>query len=274
VPWTRRTPKAFSIVTSSPQTSSSAGVTPEEAGTAGLHDTLANIASAQGDLAEMEKEEALLHDQPDLEMNLDTRHGDVAAAHGQIQKARDFYEKGRQVAQRLQLKDSEAFYLGAQAYALAMFGQSKKATETANAALALAPSYNVKFYTAGVLALGGENRKALDAAAQATHDRPDDTFVREVQAPVVQAAIALNTGDPRKAIELLKPALSYDKATTVPIYVRALAHLKVGQGADAAGEFQRILALSNFAPTDLLMPFARLGLARTYVLQGDTARAI
>jgi tetratricopeptide (TPR) repeat protein len=153
----------------------------------------------------MEKEEALLHDQPDLEMNLDTRHGDVAAAHGQIQKARDFYEKGRQVAQRLQLKDSEAFYLGAQAYALAMFGQSKKATETANAALALAPSYNVKFYTAGVLALGGENRKALDAAAQATHDRPDDTFVREVQAPVVQAAIALNTGDPRKAIARPSP---------------------------------------------------------------------
>jgi hypothetical protein len=60
-----------------------------------------------------------------------------------------FYEKGRQVAQRLQLKDSEASYVGAQAYALAMFGQPKKASETANAALALAPSSNVKFYAAG-----------------------------------------------------------------------------------------------------------------------------
>ncbi len=111
-----------------------------------MHDTLANIAYTQGDLAEMEKQEAFLHDQPDLEMNLDDRHGDIAAAHGQIQKAREFYEKARQVAQRLQLKDSEAGFLGAEAYALVMFGDSKQAIETCNAALALAPSFNIRGY--------------------------------------------------------------------------------------------------------------------------------
>jgi len=59
-----------------------------------MHDDLANIAYAQGDIAGMEKEEASLHDEPDLEMNVDFRHGEIAADHGQIQKAKEFYEKG------------------------------------------------------------------------------------------------------------------------------------------------------------------------------------
>ncbi|MFZ0797116.1 MAG: protein kinase [Terriglobales bacterium] len=242
-------------------------------GFAFLHDSLANIAYAQGDLAEMEKQETFLHDQPDLDMNLNSRHGDIAASHGQIQKAKEFYEKGRQTAQRLRLKDSEAFYLGAEAYALALFGDSRQAIEACNAAVALTPSFNAKGYVAQVLAFAGENKKALDLASQEAHERPDDTMIQAVYGPVKQATVALNTGDAKKALELLKPALSYDKATTVSLYIRGMAYLKTGDGADAAAEFQKILALSSYAPTDLLMPFARLGLARAYALQGDSAKA-
>ena len=242
-------------------------------GFAFLHDSLANIAYAQGDLAEMEKQETFLHDQPDLAMNVDSRHGDIAAYHGQVQKAREFYEKGRQVAQRLQLKDSEAFYIGAQAYALALFGDSKQAIETCNAALALAPSFGSRGYISQVLGFAGENKKVLELAALEAHERPDDTVIQAVYVPVKQAMVALNSGDAKKALDLMRPALSYDKATTVSLYVRGLAYLKLGDGVGAAGEFQKILALSNYAPTDILMPFARLGLARAYVLQGDTAKA-
>src|ERR1035438_3482250 len=88
-----------------------------------------------------------LHDQPDLEMNVTSRHGDIAASHGQIQKAREFYEKGRQIAQRLQLKDSEASFLASEAYPLAMFGDSKQAIEICNAALALGPSFRSEEHT-------------------------------------------------------------------------------------------------------------------------------
>src|ERR1035437_6181741 len=116
-----------------------------------LHDALATIAYAQGDLAEMEKQETFLYNQPDLEMSLNSRHGDIAASHGQIQKAREFYEKGRQIAQRLQLKDSEASFLASEAYPLAMFGNSKRAIEACNAALALAPSFNIMGYITQVL---------------------------------------------------------------------------------------------------------------------------
>jgi tetratricopeptide (TPR) repeat protein len=238
-----------------------------------MHDGLANIAYAQGDLAGMEKQETFLHDQPDLELSLNTRHGDIAAAHGQIQKAREFYEKGRQVAQRLQLKDSEATFLGSEAYARVMFGDAKQAVEICNAALALAPSYSARGYIAQALAFAGENKKTLELAALDAHDRPDDTVIQAVYVPVKQATVGLNTGDAKKALELMKPALQYDKATTISLYVRGLAYLKAGDGASAAGEFQKVLALSNYAPTDLLITFARLGMARAYALQGDTAKA-
>jgi eukaryotic-like serine/threonine-protein kinase len=237
------------------------------------HDNLAAIAYAQGDLAEMEKQETFVHDQPDLEYSLNARHGDIAASHGQIQKAREFYEKNRQIGQRLQLKDAEAGALGAEAYAFALFGEAKQAIELCNAGLAVRPSYSSRGYITQALAFAGENKRTLELAALEARDRPGDTVIQAVYMPVKQATVALNTGDAKKTLELMKPALAYDKTATVSLYVRGLAYLKTGDGAAAAGEFQKILALSNYAPTDIYMTFARLGLARAYVLQGDGAKA-
>lgn len=46
--------------------------------------------------------------------------------------------------------------------------------------------------------------------------------------------MALNAGDARKAIELLKPAFTYEKANTIAIYVRGMAYLKAKQGSEAS----------------------------------------
>jgi serine/threonine protein kinase/tetratricopeptide (TPR) repeat protein len=238
-----------------------------------MHDTLASVAYAQGDTATMEKEESFLQGQPDLKMNVAGRHGDIAAAHGQLQKAREAYEEGRQIAERLQLKDGEAGFLGSEAYASALFGDSKQAIAICNMDLDRGPSFNINGYLAQTLAFAGENKKSLELASREAKERSDDTLIQSVYIPAMQATVALNDGDARKALDLLKPALAYDKAITTSTYVRGLAYLKVGDGPSAAGEFQKVLALSYFSPTDILLPFARLGLARAYVLQGDAAKA-
>jgi serine/threonine protein kinase/tetratricopeptide (TPR) repeat protein len=237
------------------------------------HDVLATAAYAQGDLAAMEKEEAFLHDQPDLAMNMNTRHGDIAASHGKIQQARDFYQKAGEVAHRLQLKDSEAQSLNAQGWMLALFGDSKQAAEAANAALAISQGYVVRLFAAGAMAFAGENKKALELASAVAKERPNDTLIQSVYVPSVQAAVALNHGNAKGAIELLKPGLPYDRTTTPNLYLRGLAYLKVGQGTEASQEFQKILALRNFAPADPLMSLAHLGLGRAYALSGDTAKS-
>jgi len=238
-----------------------------------LHDRLADLAYAQGDLGTMEKEEAFLHEQPDLEMNLNTRHGDIAASGGQVQRARESYQKTGQVAQRLQLNDSEAGSLNAQAWMLALFGYPKQANEAANAALAISQGYLTKLFAASALAVAGDNAKALELASEVAKQRPDNTLVQNVSVPFVQAAVALNGGKASKAIELLKPALPYDNATTADFYLRGLSYLKMAQGNDAAQQFQKILTLRYYAPADPLMSLAHLGLGRAYALAGDTAKS-
>jgi serine/threonine protein kinase/tetratricopeptide (TPR) repeat protein len=238
-----------------------------------LHDALANIAYAQGDIPAMEKEEALLQDQPDLAMNINNRHGDISSSHGQLQKAHEFYAKAGQVAHQLQLKDSEAQSLTSEGGMLALFGYPKKAIQAANAALAISQGFFPKLTAANDLAFAGETGKATELISQIVLERPNDTLVHAVAVPFVQAVGALNSGNGKKALELLEPSLAYDKGITGDVYVRGLAYLKNGQGSEAAAEFQKLLALRNYTPADPLMSMAHLGLGRAYALSGDAAKS-
>ncbi len=239
-----------------------------------LHDVLAVIAYAQGDAATMEKEEAFLGDQPDLAMRVNNRHGDIAASHGELQKAREFYQKKGQTAQQLQLKGRQASSLTSEAWALAVFGYPKPAIQASNAALALSQDdFGIKLFAAGDLAFAGENAKAIELASEVARERPNDTLVQMVWVPSVQAAVAVNGGDGKKAIALLQPALPYDKAFFAVIYARGTAYLKAGQGSEAAQEFQKVLALRNYRPADPFLSVAQLGLARAYALSGDKGKS-
>src|SRR6202158_2131778 len=238
-----------------------------------LHDTLATIALAQGDLATMESEESLSKVQPDLEWALFFRHGDVAASHGQLRQAEDFYEKARQVGQRVQVKSAEAGAVSERAWVQALAGNRKEAIEAANASLGIFQDYNQKLSAGGILAFAGESKKALDLAVEVAKSRPDDVLVQAVFVSQVRAAAALSSGDATKAIELLKPANAYDKANTAVLYIRGLAYLKAGHGSEGAQEFQKILVLRGSAPADPLMSLAHLGLGRAYALQGDAKKS-
>jgi Tfp pilus assembly protein PilF len=85
--------------------------------------------------------------------------------------------------------------------------------------------------------------------------------------------VALNGGNAKNAIELLQPALTYDKGYPSSMYVRGLAYLKSGQGTEATEEFQKILARHNMTPADPLMSLSHLGLARAYALSGNSAKS-
>ncbi len=238
-----------------------------------LHDWLAQVAVAQGDMASLEKEEGFLHNDPYSEMLVKTRHGDMAASHGQLRKAQEFYGQARQLAQQLRIKESEAGAMNSEAWAHAVSQDRKAALEAANTALGLSQSYNMKLIAAGSMALAGESKKALEVAADLSRKRPDDTLVQSISVPIVQAAAALSAGNGARVIEILKVAAPYDKGTTPVLYLRGLGYLKTGQGTGATQEFQRILALRNFAPSDPLMSLAHLGLGRAYALSGDSSRS-
>jgi eukaryotic-like serine/threonine-protein kinase len=238
-----------------------------------MHENLAQIALSQGDLAEVEKQDVFLRSEPYFEMVLSNRHGDFATSRGQIEKARDSYAKARQLAQRLQIKESEAGTWNGEGWMQVLYGNRKEAIAAANTALPISESYYSQLAAATNLALAGDGRRALDVTAKIAQKRPQDQTVQSVYGPLAQASVALAGGNGAKAIDLLKVASPYDNIITPLLYVRGLAYLKTGQGPEAAKEFQRILALHTYFPADPTMCLAHLGMGRAYLLSGDQAKA-
>jgi tetratricopeptide (TPR) repeat protein len=240
-----------------------------------LHYYFAENTLAVNDERSFEKEAAALEGSGYRGMGIDLLRGDLAASRGQVRKAQDYYLKVRLVARQLKLKEYEAEALQEEGWVQATLQNPKQATETSNAALKTAKGYKTQLLAAAALAFAGENKKAQELAHDWETARPDDTLVQAVSVPLVQAAISMNSGNGGKAIEILNAAAPYDRANAEVLYVRGLSYMKVGLGVDAAKEFQKILALRDYSPTNPVIALALLGLARAQTLQGksDKSRA-
>jgi len=99
--------------------------------------------------------------------------------------------------------------------------------------------------------------------------------------PTIRAAVALERKDPNRAVELLKDASAIElgQATSglsiylCPAYVRGEAYLVLRDGTAAAAEFQKFINHRGVVVNFPWGALARLGLARAYAMQGDTAKA-
>ena len=98
---------------------------------------------------------------------------------------------------------------------------------------------------------------------------------------MIQAAIALHSGDSKRAIDALAASAPYELGETnpsftfalYPVYLRGEAYLAAKQGAAAANEFQKILDHAGVVANEPLGALAHLGLGRAYTLAGDNAKA-
>jgi len=105
-----------------------------------------------------------------------------------------------------------------------------------------------------------------------TKQYPQFTIVNSIWLPAVRGALTLEHNAAQAVTEL--QGARYEAAGEFwPQYVRGLANLKLGKGADAAVEFQKILDHRGYAPMSPLYPLAYLGLGRATALQGDSAKA-
>jgi predicted Zn-dependent protease len=142
----------------------------------------------------------------------------------------------------------------------------------------------VQYGAALALSMAGDSSQAQTLTNDLESSFPEDTSVKFNYLPTVRAFLALNHGDPAKAIEFLQVAVPYElgqprSAQTgffgalYPIYVRGLAYLAAHQGAEAAREFQKMLDHPGIMIGDPIAVLAHLQLGRAYAMQGDTAKA-
>jgi eukaryotic-like serine/threonine-protein kinase len=243
-----------------------------KAGAALAHSSLAMIAWLQGDQAAMERELDLMRNDPQSDFTETGMRSAMAAYGGQIKAGRNFGQKQREAAGRLGFKEAAANEYAQEAFTEATLLNKARALEDVAQALKLSQSRNVVLYSASALAMAGEDARAAKLADDVAQKRPYDTLVQFVAVPLIKAQIELNHENPGKAIDLLDSALVYARANSGVLYVRGNAYLKAGRGSDAVQAFQRLLDLKNTINIDPIMPLAKVGLARAYVLAGDKAR--
>ncbi len=124
------------------------------------------------------------------------------------------------------------------------------------------------------LALCNETNRAEQFAGELAKLFPEDTLVHSVWLPSIQAAIELHRGNPVRGIEVLRQASPYEAAAKFwPQYLRGLSYLKLGQGAEARAEFQKIIDHRGEDPLSPLYPIAHLGSARATALTSDASKS-
>jgi eukaryotic-like serine/threonine-protein kinase len=238
-----------------------------------VHGELARIALAQGDEAGWKRENGLGNLTPLRQGNVASDEGMYALSRGQIRKAKESFRRASELARQINLMQFISGDTAVLSAVEALYGQKQAALQDAEAALKISSGFNTQITVAGALALAGEDAKAEALANEVAKARPLDTIVQSLQVPGVRAATALNHGDAAKALSLLESAEPYDNADPGTLYLRGLAFLKEQRAADAAGEFQKVLALKSLDPGRPVISLANFGLARAYAMQGDKAKA-
>jgi DNA-binding winged helix-turn-helix (wHTH) protein/tetratricopeptide (TPR) repeat protein len=241
------------------------------------------VAFVRGDAQEMEKQMAWSVGKAEGEDNFLAAKSDAEAYHGHLQKAREFSEKAVNSALRNDEKEVAAQWKMDAAIREAEFGNRAVARTDAAAARALTASHDTEILAAVALARSGQPSEAENLALDLQKRYPLDTLIDNYWLPVIRASEELDRGHAERAIAVLQPTAPYELASPVtwsglggplyPAYLRGAAYLALHRGPDAAVEYQKIVDHPGFMLACPLGALARLGLARSYALRGDQAKA-
>jgi serine/threonine protein kinase/tetratricopeptide (TPR) repeat protein len=202
------------------------------------------------------------------------------AWNGKLKNARELTRQAMDSAQQNDAKETAAGYQVVSALREVEAGDRREAQAEANAAIKLPPNRDVRAMAALVLARSGDTDGAEKLLAELAKTFPLDTLVEGYWLPTIRAAVALGRNDPKQAVELLNETKPIElgqptnlSVALAPVYVRGEANLALGDGDRAAAEFQKFIDHRGVVINFPWGALARLGLARAYALQGDTAKA-
>ena len=238
------------------------------------------LAFLKGDEAQMARLVSAAMDKPGAEDLLLATQAGTEGWHGKMKKARELTRRAMASAQQNDAKESAAVYQAGEALGEVESGNREQARAEANAAFKLGPNLYVREMAALALARAGDTAAAERLVAELDKTFPLDTLVQRYWLPTLRAAVALERKEPDRAIELLKAAIPIEpgQPTNItvwacPDYLRGEAYLMLHDGSRAKAEFQKFIDHPGMVENFSWGALARLGLARAYALQGDTAKA-
>jgi tetratricopeptide (TPR) repeat protein len=244
---------------------------------------LYQIAFLENEPSGMAQQVAWAAGKPGVEDILLAVEAGSAAYSGRLKKAREFAREATASARHAGENETAAGYEAEAALREALFGNPAAALQRVEAALVLSTTArDVEFATALALALSGEVARTQTLADSLAKSFPQDTIVNFNYLPTIRAQLAVDHHDSSEAIEVLNIAAPFEfgqpgdasfMPSLYPVYVRGETYLAAHQGKEAAAEFEKILNHRGVVTNEPIGALAHLGLARAYVLQGDTIKA-
>ncbi len=204
---------------------------------------------------------------------------DTAGYYGRLATARALSRQAVASAEGHGASEAAATYEGEAALREALFGNANAAQQYCKAALGRSQGREVLARALLALALSGDSAPAQKLAHEWARSYPQDTLAKFNFLPTIRAAIAIDQNDLPQATNELEAARPYELGSVGPdislaaVFLRGQAYLRLHRGKDAAAEFQKILDHPGIVAYSSFGTLAHLGLARAYVVQGNTTAA-
>jgi predicted Zn-dependent protease len=159
-------------------------------------------------------------------------------------------------------------------------GERDEARTDARMAVKGASNRDVQAMASLALVRAGDVAAGEKLAEELNRNYPLDTLAQRYWLPSIRAAAALERKDAARAAELLEAARDTEFASPPvlttglpPVYLLGYTYLALHDGGRAAAEFQKYIDHRGLIRNSPWGALARLGLARAYVMQGDSAKA-
>jgi DNA-binding winged helix-turn-helix (wHTH) protein/predicted Zn-dependent protease len=200
--------------------------------------------------------------------------GYTEAYYGRVRKARGLWRQSEKSFKDQDLIGFAAYVSASAALAEAVIGDSGHARTDSFAALQLRETPQTRDMAALALALAADYKSAENLAGKIRGNyRPIDPRFYLL---TMRAASALGHRDATGAIEVLQgvsPYVGGDMEEMISVHLRGQAYLMLHDGSASAAEFRNILDHPGLVLENPVGALAHLGLGRSYVLQGNVAKA-
>lgn len=243
-----------------------------------------DLAFLRGDQKKMDQLAAAAHgNQPADEWI--TQHSSSAFAYqGQVKRARVAAQNAELLAKQAGHPESVALYKAGEAIWEALLGDTREASNQAEAALKLSNDRGVEFGAGFALALSEQTTRAEALANDIDRRFPEDTSVQCIYLPALRGQIAIDRRDPRKALQVLersapcelgmpRTAIHANFGALYPLYVKGQALLALHNGAEAAREFEKIATHRGIVLSDPIGAMGYLQLGRALAMADETDEA-
>ena len=238
------------------------------------------LAFLQGNSERMAQLVSAAMGKPGGEDLLLATQADTEGWYGRLKNAHELTGRAMDSARQNDANETAAAYEAAAALREGEAGNRKQARAEVYAAVKLASNRLVRPIAALALARAGDTAGVEKLTAELEKTFPLDTLVQRYWLPTIRAGVALERQDPYRAIELLKVPSTIELGQITqptiflcPAYLRGEAYIMLHDGNRAAAEFQKFIDHRGLVGNFPWGALARLGLARAYAMEGNTAKA-